>query len=99
MSRVEVTCGCGHSRIAIRVFVGNQRVGSICVLCAQHAPTLRSFLNALGWFYEWRFLTFTYTQQIANDWNFRLYLDRVIDEQGKKSDFRRSDALAARNRS
>ena len=96
MPKGELSCRCGSSKMVLQIFVGKQRIGYICENCARHSPSLRSFLNAASWFYDWRHFTFAYSNAAVRDFGFRQYLDRVMYQEGDKARFRREDAVADR---
>ena len=93
--RGELSCRC-PAKAVLHVYVGKNRLGFICEQCARHSPTLRAFLVAAGWFYEWRYLSFSYSHAAVTNPSFRVYLEKVIGQEGERAAFRREDALKAR---
>ena len=93
MPKGELSCNCGRKSV-LHVYVNNRRLGYLCEHCARHTPSLRAFLVALSWLYEWRFLTFAYTN--AGRDGLRGYLDAVVKQEGERAMWRREDSLRAR---
>ena len=81
MSLGELSCRCSHSPSVLYIFVGHRRLGFLCEGCARHAPTLRSFLQAATWFYDWPFLTFAYAVTSSG---FRDYLEIVVKQESER---------------
>lgn len=92
----ELSCKCSSSKTVVHVFVGKKRIAYLCEDCARHSPTLRSFLQALSWFYDWQQLTFAFVHAGVTSEGFRTYLDAVIRQEGERVRFLREDRLARR---
>lgn len=93
MPKGELSCRCG-AKAVLHVYVNNRRLGYLCEECARHTPTLRAFLVAASWFYDWRFLTFAYTN--AGKEGLRAYLDAVVRQEGERASWRKEDAMQRR---
>lgn len=93
MPRNELSCGCSGP-VVLYLFVGRRRIGAVCEICARHTPTLRSFLAAASFLYDWRHLTFAYDQAAAITPSFRAYLNCIIDQEGRGAMWRNEDRAA-----
>ena len=96
MPRGELTCRCPGSKSVLHVYVGNRRLGYLCEECSRHSPTLRSFLQAVSWLYDWRHLTFSFAHAGVTNKGFHDYMDIVIRQEGERVACRREDKLARR---
>jgi hypothetical protein len=96
MPKGELSCGCSHVRMALYVHTPTRRLGYICQEHARHTPSLRSFLQAASWLYDWDSLRFVFPDAVLASPDLLALLGAVMEQERVRAVERREGALESR---